>query len=58
MLAVLDFDPMRRSASTVRPVFVLRYQALQAHQAGVAVQVRADLALLKLTQEDAVNPPR
>ena len=37
---------------------MFRYQALQAHQAGVPVQVRAYLALLKFTQEDAVNPPR
>jgi hypothetical protein len=31
---------------------------LRAHQAGVAEQVRADLALLEIAQEDAVDAPR
>ena len=33
-------------------------QALQPHQAGVAEQVRADLALLEVGQKDAVDAPR
>jgi hypothetical protein len=41
-----------------RAVFVLRYQALQAHQAGVPEQVRADLALSQVTQEDAIDAAR
>ena len=55
---VLDFDPVWRPSGPVRPVFVLRYQALQPHQAGMAKQVRAYLALLEVAQEDAVHPPR
>jgi hypothetical protein len=57
MLSVLDLDPVRRSASTVRPVFVLRYQTLQAHQAGVVEQVGAYLALFEVSQEDTVDAP-
>ena len=57
MLSVLDLNPVRRSASTVRSVFVLRYQTLQAHQAGVVEQVGAYLALFEVGQEDAVDAP-
>ena len=37
---------------------MFRHQPLQPHQAGVAEQVRPDLALFEVGQEDAVNPPR
>jgi hypothetical protein len=40
-----------------RAVFVLRYQALQAHQAGMAEQVGADFAS-QVTQEDAIDAAR
>ena len=34
---------------------MLRNQSLQSHQAGVAEQVRADLTLLEVAQEDAID---
>src|SRR5436190_23227725 len=55
MLPVLDLDPMRRPAGTIRPVFQLRHQTLQPHQAGVAEQLRTDLALFERRQMDAVD---
>jgi len=45
---VFDFDPVWRPSGPVRPVFVLRYQTLQSHQAGMAKQVRAYLALFEV----------
>ena len=46
MLPVLDLDPSIRPAAAVGTLAVLANHALQAHQAGVPEQVRADLALL------------
>ena len=40
MLPVLDLDPVRRSADATRPVPMLRNQAHEAHQAGMAEQIR------------------
>ena len=40
MLPVLDLDPVRRSAGATRPVPMLRNQAHEAHQAGMAEQIR------------------
>ena len=37
---------------------MFRDEALQAHQAGMPKQVRAYLALLKITQEDAIDAAR
>ena len=37
---------------------MLRDQPFQPHQAGVAEQVRADLALLEVAQEDPVDAAR
>jgi hypothetical protein len=56
MLSVLHLDPVRRSAAAVRPVLVLRYQPLQAELAGLPEQVRADLALLVLADENPIRP--
>ena len=58
MLPVLHLDPAIEPAAAVDAVAVLRDQPLQPHQAGVAEQVRADLALLEWRQVDAVDPPR
>jgi hypothetical protein len=55
---ILDLDPMPRRAGPVRTLSMLRNQALKPHQAGVPVQVRAYLALLKVAQEDAVHSAR
>jgi hypothetical protein len=43
MLPVVDLDPVPEPAGAM-----LGDHALQAHQAGVAEQVRADLALLEV----------
>jgi hypothetical protein len=53
MLAVLDLDPVRRPARAIRPVLELRHQSLQPHHASMPEQVRADLALFEVGQEDA-----
>ena len=58
MLSVLVLDPVLRSAWSVRPALCCLDQAFEAHQAGMAKQVRADLALFEWRKVDAVNPPR
>ena len=58
MLPVLDLDPMWRSAGAIWPVAMFRYQPLQSHQAGVSEQVLADLALLEVGKEDAIDAAR
>ena len=55
MFPVLDFDPVPEPAAAVGALAVLRHHAFQPHQAGVPEQVRADLALLEIAQEDAVD---
>ena len=45
-------------AAAIEALAVLRDHALQPHQTGVAEQVRADLALLEVAQEDTVHTPR
>ena len=47
MFPVLDLDPVIAPAAAVGALAVLGDQALQPHQAGVAKQVRPDLALFK-----------
>jgi hypothetical protein len=47
MLPILDLDPVPEPAAAVGTLAVLANHALQAHQAGVPEQVRADLALLE-----------
>ena len=56
MLPVLDLDPAIGPATAIEAVAVFRDQALQPHQAGVAEQVRADLALFKRREVNAVDP--
>src|SRR6516164_8363068 len=46
------FDP----AALIGPVAMLRHQPLQPKLAGLAKQVRPDLALLKRAQEDPIGP--
>jgi hypothetical protein len=58
VVAVLYLDPVLRAASLIRPVTALRHQALKAHVAGGAEQVRADLAALERVDEDALGPAR
>jgi hypothetical protein len=56
MTSVFYFDPVRRSAAAIWTIAALRYQAFQTHVAGRAEQVGADLALLKVTDENALRP--
>ena len=48
MLPVLDLDPPIKPATAIDALAVLRHQPLQSHQAGVAEQVRPDLALFEV----------
>ena len=48
MLTVLDLGPVRRAASPVRPVPML---GGHPHQAGVAKQVRTNLALFEVGEK-------
>ena len=57
MLPVLDLDPTRRSAGAIATLAVLRDQPFEPHQAGMAEQIRPDLALFKWRQVDAVDAP-
>ena len=47
MLPVLDLNPAIESTAAVVALAVLRDQPLQPHQAGVAKQIRPDLALFE-----------
>jgi hypothetical protein len=58
MLPVHDLDPAIEPAGAIRAPVVLGDQPLQPHQAGVAEQVRADLALFERRQMGAVDAPR
>ena len=58
VLPVLDLDPAIGPTTAISAVAVLGDQALQAQQAGMAEQVRANLALLEVAQEDTVHTPR
>ena len=58
MLPVLDLDPVRRPASRDKDSRGVSRPTFQAHQAGMPEQVRADLALLEVAQEDPVHAPR
>ena len=50
MPPVLDLDPVPEPAGAIEAVAMLRDQPFETHQAGVAEQVRADLALLEWRQ--------
>ena len=58
MLPVLHLDPVRRTAATVAALSALADNPLQAELAGLPEQVRADLALLVIADEDAFGPSR
>jgi hypothetical protein len=45
MAPVLDLDPAIKAAAAIGAALRLRNQPLQPHQAGIAEQVRPDLAL-------------
>ena len=47
MLPVLDLDPSIETTAAVGAVTVLRDEPFEAHQAGMAKQVRPDLALFE-----------
>ena len=57
MFWIFHFYPMRGAPSAVRPILVLGDQSFQAHQAGVSEEIRTDLALLEVRQEDAIDAP-
>src|SRR5258708_39348547 len=48
MLPVLDLDPAPEPAGAIEAVAMLRDQPFETHQAGVAEQGRANLALLEV----------
>ena len=48
MLPVLDLDPVPEPAGAIEAVAMLRDQPFETHQAGLAEQVRSDLALLEV----------
>ena len=58
MLPVLDLDPTIGPAAAIAALAMLGDHTLQPHQAGVPEQVRADLALLEVGQEYAVDAAR
>ena len=58
MLLVLDFNPVFRPAAAIGSIGALGDQTLEAELAGLAEQVRANLALLEVADEDAVRPAR
>ncbi len=57
MTSVLHLDPVWRPSAAVRPILVLRDQALEPELAGLPEQVGADLALLEVGNKDALWPP-
>ena len=56
MVAVLELDPVA-GPLPVPPLAMLGHQAFEAHQTSVAEQVGANLALFKVSLEDAVHAP-
>jgi hypothetical protein len=58
MHPILNLDPAIEPAGAIEAVAMFRDQTLQAHQASVPEQVRADLALLEVGEVDAVHAPR
>ena len=57
MRPMFDLDPAIEPAGAIGALAVLRDHALQPHQTSVAEQVRANLALLEVAQEDTVHTP-
>jgi hypothetical protein len=58
MLSVLDLDPMLLSPAAVRPIAMFEDQPFQSHAAGGTKQIRPDLALFEVAQENSIRPPR
>jgi hypothetical protein len=58
MALVLYLDPVGRPAGAVRAIAALGHHALESHLAGRPEQIRADLALLKLADENPLRTPR
>jgi hypothetical protein len=58
MVWIFDLKPVGRASSTIGALAMFRNQALTPKKAGVAKQVRADLALFEWLQMDAVDTPR
>ena len=58
MLPVFHFDPIRRPAGAVWAVAALRNQALQTEVAGSAKEVRPNLALFEVGDENPLRAPR
>jgi hypothetical protein len=58
VLLVLDLDPAIGPPAAIAALAMLGNHTLQPHQAGVPKQVRADLALLEVGKEDAVDAAR
>jgi hypothetical protein len=54
----LIFDPVPEPVAAVGAVAVLGDQSLQPHQAGMAEQIRDDLALFNVAERDPIDPPR
>jgi hypothetical protein len=55
--SVLDLDPIVRAACAVGTVPALRHKTLKPEIAGLPEQVRADLALFELANENTFRPP-
>src|SRR5947207_2364207 len=58
MTSVFHFHPIGTAARAVWTIAALRYQAFQAHVAGGAKEVGADVALLKVTDESVAGAGR
>jgi hypothetical protein len=58
MFAALELDPIRRTAGTIGTIPTLGHRTLKTKLAGLAKQVRPNLAQFELTDEDAFRPPR
>ena len=57
VLSVLHLHPTVAAAAAIDALAVLGDEPLQPHQAGMAEQVGADLAVLEITEEVAVDAP-
>ena len=58
MRPMFDLDPAIEPAGAIAALAVFRNRAFEPHQAGVPEQVRTDLALLEVGQENAVHALR
>jgi len=56
MPAVLDLDPVLRSAGAIGPVAALGHDPLEPELAGLAEEVASDLAAFEVRGENAIRP--